>query len=87
MYDRVNQLQGFKRVEVIPFGNTKHHRQSDVKQFTSPNSIIQYIIKHDEAKKIIAIDYRNLPRNTKKEKKYYEIARKRDHRQKHRRLQ
>ena len=45
-----------------------------------------YIIKHDEAKKIIADDYRKLPQNTRKEKKYYEIARKRDHRQKRRQL-
>ena len=46
----------------------------------------KYIIKHDEAKKIIADDYRKLPQNTRKEKKYYEIARKRDHRQKRRQL-
>lgn len=64
----------------------KYHRQSDVKQSTSPNRIINYIIKHDEAKKIIAVDYRNLPQSTRKEKKYYEIARKRDHRQKKRQL-
>ena len=64
----------------------KYHHQVDVKLSTSPNSIIQYIIKHDEAKKIIAIDYRKLPQNTRKEKKYYEIARKRDNRQKRRQL-
>ena len=64
----------------------KYHHQVDVKLSTSPNSIIQYIIKHDEAKKIIADDYRKLPQNTRKEKKYYEIARKRDHRQKRRQL-
>ena len=64
----------------------KYHRQSDVKQSTSPNRINNYIIKHDEAKKIIAVDYRNLPQSTRKEKKYYEIARKRDHRQKKRQL-
>ena len=64
----------------------KYHHQVDVKLSTSPNSIIPYIIKHDEAKKIIADDYRKLPQNTRKEKKYYEIARKRDHRQKRRQL-
>ena len=64
----------------------KYHHQADVKLSTSPNSIITYIIKHDEAKKIIAVDYRNLPQNSRKEKKYYNIAKKRDHRQKRRQL-
>ena len=64
----------------------KYHHQADVKLSTSPNSIITYIIKHDEAKKIIAVDYRNLPQNSKKEKKYYNMAKKRDHRQKRRQL-
>lgn len=64
----------------------KYHHQSDVKLSASPNSIIQYIVKHDEAKKIIADDYRKLPQKTRREKKYYEIARKRDHRQKRRQL-
>ena len=64
----------------------KFHHQSDVKLSTSPNRIIQYIIKHDEAKKIIADDYRKLPQKSRKEKKYYEIARRTDHRQKRRQL-
>lgn len=64
----------------------KYHQQKDVKPTASPNSIIQYIIKHDEAKKIIAEDYRKLPQNTKREKKYYKIARNRNERQKRRQL-
>ena len=73
----------------LPTELMKHgrfHHQSDVKLSTSPNRIIQYIIKHDEAKKIIADDYRKLPQSSRKEKKYYEIARRRDQRQKRRQL-
>ena len=64
----------------------RYHPQKDVKMSAAPNSIIQYIIKHDEAKKIIEVDYRNLPQKTRKEKKYYEKARMRDGRRKKRQL-
>ena len=62
------------------------HRQNDVRPSSSPNQLIRYILKHDEAMKIIADDYRKLPQNTRKEKKYYEIAKRRDRRQKGRRV-
>lgn len=62
------------------------HRQNDVKPSSSPNQLIRYILKHDEAMKIIADDYRKLPQHTRKEKKYYEIAKRRDRRQKGRRV-
>ena len=62
------------------------HRQSDLNPSASPNQILRYIIKHDEAKKIIADDYRKLPQKSRREKKYYEIAKRRDRRQKGRRL-
>lgn len=32
---------------------------------------MQYIVKHDAAKKVEQIDYKNLPQRTKKQKKYY----------------
>ena len=35
---------------------------------------LQYIVKHDAAKKIEQIDYKNLPQKTKKQKKYYRQA-------------
>ena len=38
------------------------------------------MIKHDEAKKIMQEDYRNLPRRTKKQKRYYEQAKRKDRR-------
>ena len=64
----------------------RYHLQRDVKISAAPNSIIRYIVKHDEAKKIIAVDYRKLPQKTRREKKYYEKARNRDGRRKRRQL-
>ena len=50
------------------------HRQTDVKKTSSMDKIIDYVIKHDEAKIIIQYDYRKLPRRTKKQKKYFKSA-------------
>lgn len=50
------------------------HRQGDVHASSSLNKLVQYVIEHDKAKKIIAMDYHMLPRKTKKQKKYYKIA-------------
>lgn len=35
---------------------------------------LQYIVKHDAAKKVEQIDYKNLPQRTKNQKKYYRQA-------------
>ena len=70
-------------------GKLKHgdfHRQCDVKPADSITTHINYIVAHDKAKKIIADDYRKLPRQTKKQKKYFNIAKKKAHRQEVRRL-
>ena len=48
-----------------------YHVQGDVPRNQSPYKHIQYIVKHDEAKKVEQIDYKNLPQRTKKQKKYY----------------
>ena len=63
-----------------------YHRQKDVKPSESVLPLLKYIKKHDEAKKIIAIDYRLLPNKTKAEKKYYQHAKNRAIRQQHRRI-
>lgn len=47
------------------------HRQRDVKPTLSLEKIINYVISHDKAKLIIADDYHNLPRTTKKQRAYY----------------
>lgn len=51
-----------------------YHVQADVPRNQSPYKHLQYIAKHDEAKKIEQIDYKNLPQRTKKQKKYYRQA-------------
>ena len=50
------------------------HCQRDVLETDSVLSLVNYVIKHDKAKKIMQEDYRNLPRRTKKQKRYYEQA-------------
>lgn len=56
----------------------KYHIQTDVRPASSPFSLLDYIVKHDKAKKIIKEDYRMLPQRTKREKKYYRKAQKKD---------
>ena len=63
------------------------HRQKDVKATNAPKDILQYISAHDRAKKIIADDYRKLPRSTPKQKQYYKAAQSRDRRKKVRRVE
>lgn len=52
----------------------KYHIQTDVRPASSPFSLLDYIAKHDKAKKIIKEDYRMLPKKTRREKRYYEMA-------------
>ena len=64
----------------------KYHRQSDVQMSDSIDKLLHYIEAHDHAKKIIADDYRKLPKNTKMEKYYYEVARKKEKRKQRQRM-
>lgn len=66
--------------------NGEFHRQSDVKATESLEKFVDYIDKHDKAKKIISIDYRMLPQTTKKQKKYYRSAERKAKRHEARRL-
>ena len=50
------------------------HRQKDVKQTDSLVKLVEYIDAHDKDKVVIQDDYHNLPRRTKKQKKYYKQA-------------
>lgn len=50
------------------------HRQKDVPVHDNLGAILFYIRDHDKAKKIIADDYRKLPRKTKRERRYYHQA-------------
>ncbi len=51
-----------------------YHIQMDVPRKQTPYAHLQYILKHDTAKQIEKEDYRNLPRNSKQQKKYYRQA-------------
>lgn len=52
------------------------HRQCDVKATDDLLKIIKYVGDHDEAKQIIAKDYRKLPQQTKKQRSYFRKAKK-----------
>lgn len=83
--------QGWYKLWHCPFDKEKlsveqakmaaYHIQKDVPQKNSPYKHLQYIVKHDVAKKIEQINYKNLPQNTKREKKYYRQAKNRHRRQ------
>ena len=54
-----------------------YHFQYDVLFHQSPLKHLKYIVKHDRAKKIEEVDYKKLPRKTKKQKRYYRQAKNR----------
>lgn len=58
-----------------------YHVQMDVPRSQSPYKHLQYIVKHDAAKKIEQVDYKKLPQRTKRQKKYYRQAENRARRQ------
>lgn len=61
----------------MPFEKARRgafHRQSDLGATFSLDKIISYVLAHDKAKAIIQVDYRQLPRSTKKQKMYYKKA-------------
>lgn len=62
--------------------NGNFHRQFDVKATASMEKIVGYIIAHDKAKVTLMDDYRKLPQNTKRQKKYYRAAERREKRKK-----
>ena len=57
-----------------------YHRQKDRKPSASIISMIRYIYEHDMNKEIAITDYRKLRRDTRRQKKYYEIAKKKEKR-------
>ncbi len=56
------------------------HRQQDVKGTHSLEKILNYVKEHDKAKVIMDQDWRMLPTRTKRQKKYYKSAERRDKR-------
>ena len=71
------------------FGALTHgqfHRQKDVKPTFTVMQLVTYICKHDRAKKIIADNYRQLPKSSRKLRKYYYAAQYRERKREARRL-
>ena len=59
----------------------EYHKQKDIKPMEDICNLITYIGEHDKAKLIIMDDYRKLPKQTNKQRKYYRQAEKREKRQ------
>ncbi len=62
------------------------HRQSDVKAEPSVSKLLLYIRRHDIAMEIVDTDYRQLPRSTRRQRKYYRNAERRVQRAQKRRV-
>ena len=63
-----------------------YHRQGDIAQAGSIMKYLKYIQKHDEFKQSMPEDYRQMPQDTKRQKAYYNAAKKRADRRSARRL-
>lgn len=83
LYHRNTYTQGMK---FSVAKNGEFHRQGDVRATDSLESIVEYIIAHERAKKIIAVDYRKLPQQSRKQKMYYRAAERRDRRKQMQRM-
>ena len=57
-----------------------YHVQRDVAKNQSPYNHLEYILRHDEAKKLMQVSYKKLPKVTKQQKKYYRQAENREKR-------
>lgn len=68
----------FHEMSLDELKNAKFHRQMDVRPTDSLGKIINYIGEHDKAKQIIADNYKKLPTNTKRRKKYFKRAERRE---------
>lgn len=77
----VNGRISLKEVEDVPF-----HRQGDIPHAGSIRKYLKYIQRHDEFKQNMPKDYRQMPRNTKRQKVYYNAAKKREARRNEKRL-
>lgn len=62
------------------------HRQNDVDITKQLGKIISYISEHDRAKKIIEQDWKQLPKKTPKQRRYYRQAKKKARRKENKRL-
>lgn len=74
------------RIGLEEADNAPFHRQEDMPESGSIIKYLKYIKNHDEFKQNMPADYRQLPRDTKKQKAYYESAKRREEKRNARRL-
>lgn len=83
LYHRNSYTVGMNVTEAI---KGEFHRQSDVEGTTSMDCLVEYILKHDRAKVTVMDDYKKLPRRTRKERYYYQLAERNNRRKAMRRV-
>lgn len=66
------------RISLDEVEKVSYHRQKDMESAESIMEYLQYIQKHDKYKPSMNTDYRKLPRDTKRQKVYYNAAKKRE---------
>jgi len=74
------------RIGLDEVENAPYHRQGDIAQAGSIMKYLKYIQKHDEFKQSMPEDYHQMPRDTKRQKTYYNAAKKRADRRSAKRL-
>lgn len=65
------------RISLDEADSAPFHRQGDMAEAGSIMKYLKYIRNHDEFKQSMPADYRKLPRDTRKQKVYYESAKRR----------
>lgn len=76
-----NDHIGLDEVENAPF-----HRQGDMPESGNIMKYLKYIKEHDEFKRNMPADYRQMPRDTKQQKAYYRAAKRRSERRSAKRM-
>lgn len=74
------------RISLDEVEHGAYHRQGDIAQAGSIMKYLKYIQKHDDFKQSMPDDYRQMPQDTKRQKAYYNAAKKRADRRSARRL-
>ena len=69
-----------KPLTMVEAKTAHYHVQRDVAKNQSPYNHLEYILRHDEAKKLMQVSYKKLPKVTKQQKKYYRQAENREKR-------
>ena len=74
------------RIALCDADKAPYHRQKDVSYSVNIGSYLLYIQKHDDFKKNMPADIRQMPQDTRLQKKYYQVAKRREEKRSARRL-